>query len=786
MDKNLLNDATSSYDTPTPGYMLTEISRATLANYPAVVQLQEHLVTNLKKDNHNVKFKCLIIIKHVCRTGRPEFKREMSRHVEHVKECLQYKGAPDPIYGDENYKKVRDAAKDAMDAIFDSQAPITVSAVAAANRIQGMGGGEDLSGGPKSANHQTNYSAAVVSSVSSAIQSIRGDPDTMYAGHAGATDGSFTSKDSLNQIRTKTTTPGPYDTNNIYKSNPYERKPYESSSSNYNCNQGQGQGIYSNNSSGMQGIGNSPMSEEKQSWMDIATNVASTTANTVGSTISSLVSGKVSDSKTSLTATSNEFDGGGYTTNRGPNAHYNNQPTYNSKTTYDAQKPAFGSNSNYLNNWSSGNGNFQPTDPSYPTPGAGGMVTGLGANKVPNQVGRVGNAASDGDYEKVMIHSLCEASGLKPVPPEEMLQSFLIAAATLSPDIVGSCLIEELNSDAWQSRTKALLVIGALARNKGCVSHRVWWAEEQGRSELAAMLSDPKASVRSSAQKLVETLGGDVGASPPVSSVPARAAPRQRTVVAEQPATAPESAPPSAAPVSLLDDENLLFGGASQPPPPPPQTLDMFGGLAVAEPRVVPTQISAPAPAPTAPAAAAAATVAPQPQQSAFDLLSSLDPTPVSTPPPKPAFNLLDLAAPPQPPPQHMSQQTAPLDMFGSLHLSMPVTPAAPYNRNPNFKQSPYSTQRKTAAAPPAAAPYMYPSASYSQQQPTTPPPLPSQMFMTNTMVSVTANRKVIPDSLNAVDSGFSFMGGAAGAQKKQDSFSFIADEVKASANKKK
>jgi hypothetical protein len=49
---------------------------------------------------------------------------------------LEFRGPPDPLRGDEIYKRVRDAATDALEAIFDSTAPVTTSAVA--NRIECM------------------------------------------------------------------------------------------------------------------------------------------------------------------------------------------------------------------------------------------------------------------------------------------------------------------------------------------------------------------------------------------------------------------------------------------------------------------------------------------------------------------------------------------------------------------------------------------------------------------------------------------------------------------------
>ncbi len=88
MDRTMLNDATSADDSPTPGYMLNEISSnifiifihalisclivvlfiyncvgSTLANYSACLQLEEYLCSKLAKNNHNIKFKCLLIIK---------------------------------------------------------------------------------------------------------------------------------------------------------------------------------------------------------------------------------------------------------------------------------------------------------------------------------------------------------------------------------------------------------------------------------------------------------------------------------------------------------------------------------------------------------------------------------------------------------------------------------------------------------------------------------------------------------------------------------------------------
>ena len=101
MDVSMLKDATSVDDSPTPGYMLADIAKQTLSSYTACSALIEFLMKRVTNTNYNIKYKSLVIIRHVCRTGRAEFKREMARNVEPIKECLQFRGPPDVLRGDE-------------------------------------------------------------------------------------------------------------------------------------------------------------------------------------------------------------------------------------------------------------------------------------------------------------------------------------------------------------------------------------------------------------------------------------------------------------------------------------------------------------------------------------------------------------------------------------------------------------------------------------------------------------------------------------------------------------
>ncbi|CAM9958760.1 unnamed protein product [Discosporangium mesarthrocarpum] len=105
MDKSMVARATSSDDSPTPAYLYVEIAAMTHANFEGSRQLEAYLLSRIKKSNHNIKYKCLQIIKNVCLKGRSDFKAAMRRESEAVKECLNFTGKPDPLRGEEIYRR---------------------------------------------------------------------------------------------------------------------------------------------------------------------------------------------------------------------------------------------------------------------------------------------------------------------------------------------------------------------------------------------------------------------------------------------------------------------------------------------------------------------------------------------------------------------------------------------------------------------------------------------------------------------------------------------------------
>lgn len=67
-------------------------------------------------------------------------------------------------------------------------------------------------------------------------------------------------------------------------------------------------------------------------------------------------------------------------------------------------------------------------------------------------VGRVGGAASDGEYEKRLVMELCAPGGTRAVPPKEKLDEFLGAVRTLHIDTVGGIVLDQLGDESWQVR----------------------------------------------------------------------------------------------------------------------------------------------------------------------------------------------------------------------------------------------------------------------------------------------------------------------------------------------
>ena len=152
----------------------------------------------------------------------------------------------------------------------------------------------------------------------------------------------------------------------------------------------------------------------------------------------------------------------------------------------------------------------------------GGLIT-----PTVSAIGKGGTAASDGEYERALVTSLCEPGGLKAVPTESSINTFHQKIVNLSAHLIGDSLVEQFNSDHWQSRNKALSVVESFCNPVGSSGemcpglddHVAWWRTVESMCTLQSMTSDSKASVRSQALKTLNAIVLYKSATPTSSSL---------------------------------------------------------------------------------------------------------------------------------------------------------------------------------------------------------------------------------------------------------------------------
>ncbi|OQR89081.1 hypothetical protein THRCLA_09933 [Thraustotheca clavata] len=636
MDKNVLARATEDADAPTPGYLYGEIARMTNHSYETCIKVQDYLIGRLKKKQPNIKYKALQVIKQVCREGRGEFRRDMQKHVPLVKEALQFRGPPDPLKGDEYYRRVREAAKECLEAIFDTNT--TPAAIAGIQgRIKGVGnpdamqpqssGGwsNKLSWGNKEQQPPQNFSNGNFNNGPGQYPGQGG-----YGGPQGYTGPTPPGQQGYEGPAYPGSTPGGYN------GPPYPgaEAPQSYGGPAYPSQHGPPQ-PYGAQSSHLSGMGN-PLFEDKkdrglfESLKDKATKFR---GNEPQVTFAGGPPG-----------CTNPPEGWSYATNRGPTSGPYNP---NANSTYNPSEP-YRPNSSFAPGYSAPGGyghddrtsivkeltkkgyegerkkgrvggawdavpavapavpvrktSASPGDPyrdegRYSTPD----WNNTGSTQPPNSfgyrrpsepqapIGQTSGAASDGKYERNVIMALCPPGGMRAVPPKDKLDAFLKSAMTLDAEIVGPILDECLENEAWQVVSKALTVIDGLLNTNGCETFHEYFSDNC--DALQAASNSEKSAVRDRAVKILHTLGHAASA-PSESKRPSRApAPRGSTASADLLGGFDE---PKPAPQQQQQQSVSLFEGlqapssaapnhapASAPPAPVQSTTDMFSGLSL-------------------------------------------------------------------------------------------------------------------------------------------------------------------------------------------------------------
>ncbi|KAJ8606929.1 hypothetical protein CTAYLR_008626 [Chrysophaeum taylorii] len=539
MDRNMLARATSSDDSPTPGYMYGEIAKMTLASFEACKWIEEYLLKRLEKKNANVKRKTLLLIKHVARSGRPEFRRDLCRHLGPIKECLSFTGPPDPLRGDEMYSRVREAAKEAMESVTSDpvqqpaqqqQSSYASQSYESSSRYEGYGN----SPMPKQPETYMEKAAALATgwkdkALDAAASFASG------AGSAGYVGGSDRSGELPSTSR-------------------------------------------------MTGFGNPHVPVERtQTWSEKAQSLGRRAGLAVRNV------GFKNDIKEDLSSV--------YATNRGANSWGG---AGSAEGSYDVPRELsrYAETQQNHQSWAAA----RPEETSAArssSPRARGAVGGVwgnmgGGGGGPSQQqqqqqqqyqpeqevrrnGGAGGADRDGEYERTLVTELCSAGGTRAAPPQEKLESFVRAAATLESDVVGPNLLDLLDDERpWQVKCKALAVVEALATADGCEHHKAYFAEVA--EDLAYLANNPPVAVQKNARKMLAALGVETSASCVDSRRAARRAPRQQDALFASEESVAEITEPTDQP--------------SEEPPPPQETPDLLGGYD--EPTSPPTSTTSP------------------------------------------------------------------------------------------------------------------------------------------------------------------------------------------------
>lgn len=120
----MLSKATSNDDVPTSGYLLTEVAKLTRESPQTCAYVEDFLVDKLKSSSAAVKLKALKVMIFLCSNGSPNFRFDIRRCTDPIRNCTTFHGPPDALRGNAQYVAVRDAAKQLMDVLFQEEEPV--------------------------------------------------------------------------------------------------------------------------------------------------------------------------------------------------------------------------------------------------------------------------------------------------------------------------------------------------------------------------------------------------------------------------------------------------------------------------------------------------------------------------------------------------------------------------------------------------------------------------------------------------------------------------------------
>jgi len=499
MDRQILNRATDSTDTPTPGYLYVDISRnvntSTQASFNTIIYLTHRLSS---KSNHNVKYKCLKVFDMVSKNSitHGQFKRSVRQNtaaIIAIKNCLNFRGPPDPVRGDDTYTRIRNQAKETLNTIYSDS-----NCSAASPSLTYRYGHENTSG-----------RSSVVAGKLSIIPSAAGQKKMEGIG------------------------------NPMYKDSRVEQSS-EQAIGTMTMKQIAGAAI-----EGFAGIIRDPLARNSVAGKNFGGNRSAEIdkpRNTYGYGQASKGWKIFPPGQNQLSnATNGEWT---MASNRGPNAVGIGNVDV---TGWSKSSPGDDTEGSLSCNKVSVSVPPLTVTPEIP----------FSSNIITSSAGV--SAVLDGNYERNLIMELCPPGGMRAEPPHDKLQSFTQAISSLNPDLVCPALLDALeDGQPWIIRAKALCVIEVVIN----VAEEMRQKKENNAyadffhaciEEIEPLSRHSRAAIRDPCKRVLKALGIDVVEQQPSSLMVSK---DKNDLL-----RFPELAPPSPPGVSSSQNCSSLFGG---------------------------------------------------------------------------------------------------------------------------------------------------------------------------------------------------------------------------------
>eukprot|EP00475_Leptophrys_vorax_P036795 TRINITY_DN6274_c0_g1_i1.p1 TRINITY_DN6274_c0_g1~~TRINITY_DN6274_c0_g1_i1.p1 ORF type:complete len:764 (+),score=226.13 TRINITY_DN6274_c0_g1_i1:65-2356(+) len=620
MAKNLVLKATSDDRDPPQGPVLKELETLSKGSITDAQLIEETLLVRLKKNNANIKWKSLKVIKHLAINGNPSIARNFQKNHEAIRDCVNFTGTQHPLYGDEMNERVRTAAKECITAVFQAPTQTVTTNYDLEQKMKGFGGGSDPNE-KKSSYVNTYYTpsggSGSMPGFGSTPAPAPADTPSVLDNMKSAVGGAFGSLANLSLgKKEEVKEPNMYDPPGSYQ---VPTGAFGGPAPTYGGSSFSGaSGGFGSQPSFSQPAVNYPAAAPSNATANPAIGPRTTTKKEKrkkGEVPKSSVFGDdESPSNVSLPSIA-----------RDPAPVWSSAPTIQPAAPPAALNPAIFGGAGF-----SGAPNF--TSPSRPAAPKGNQ--GRGTPEVEGQ----------------LVADLCTAVGVKTVPPKEKLDKICSVWASLDQYFVAEELDAKLADDEpWQVQKKALIVLEKLAEIDSDVLKEHFQESPENLESLAT--SSSTSTVQKKARELIDLLDLDLQIPEPVAA-PVASYPTSATY--STPAAPAYSAPAANPAPSFVQSSGVV---------------NLMEGMTISQPPAVVLSQPAFAPQPVAPVAVVDNSPSPfvssvvQPKAPANDDLLDLFPTtaapPAASKPPSGSEFLASLQSASRPAPELSFNQSS-------------------------------------------------------------------------------------------------------------------------------